>query len=361
MQKKNNYFELTTAQQRTVLEQTAIKQGLPKQAIEKDLWVTAILQIIFHMPIAATFVFKGGTSLSKVWGLINRFSEDIDLGIDRSIFNYNGDLSKNQVGKLRKKSSLYVRDNLCPQIVNAVKQTPLKDSCQIEVEQDGKGENPYTDPRSIFVNYDSVFKDQIVYIQPKVKIEASARTIIEPYKKATLSSIVEATFPTISTTIAEPLINTAIPEKTFLEKAFLLHELFSVRKNVEAQRKSRHMYDLYMMMKQGIERNALRNGNLWDSIRRSRCMLTPMRSVNYEADIRKNIQLIPPKESLINWKKDYEEMASAMIYGEKPIFEELLESMNWLELLFKKDFNNPYFFQNGSANKGTINDKLVDM
>ena len=88
-----------------ILEQTAIKQGLPKQAIEKDLWVTALLQIIFNMPCADSFVFKGGTSLSKVWGLINRFSEDIDLGIDRSIFNYDGDISKNQLSKLRKKSS----------------------------------------------------------------------------------------------------------------------------------------------------------------------------------------------------------------------------------------------------------------
>ena len=61
---KNNYFELTTAQQRTILEQTAIKQGLPKQAIEKDLWVTALLQIIFNMPCADSFVFKGGLSPS---------------------------------------------------------------------------------------------------------------------------------------------------------------------------------------------------------------------------------------------------------------------------------------------------------
>lgn len=79
---KNNYFELTTAQQRTILEQTAIKQGLPKQAIEKDLWVTAILQILFSLPCADSLVFKGGTSLSKVWKLISRFSEDIDLAIE---------------------------------------------------------------------------------------------------------------------------------------------------------------------------------------------------------------------------------------------------------------------------------------
>jgi hypothetical protein len=61
-----------------------------------------------------------------------------------------------------------------------------------------------------------------------------------------------------------------------------------------------------------------------------------MQGVDYDVDIKKTIQLIPPSESLANWKKDYEDMSSAMIYGEKPAFAELLESMNWLELLFKK-------------------------
>ena len=67
---KNDYFTLTTAQQRTILEQTAIKKALPKQAIEKDLWVTTFLQIVFSLPCADNLVFKGGTSLSKVWGLL---------------------------------------------------------------------------------------------------------------------------------------------------------------------------------------------------------------------------------------------------------------------------------------------------
>ena len=148
--------------------------------------------------------------------------------------------------------------------------------------------------------------------------------------------MVEQAFPTIRTTIATPIVKTAIAEKTFLEKAFLLHELFSVRDKIEAQRKSRHMYDLRMMMNKGIDKKALPNNELWEAIRHSRSMLTNMQGVDYMADIRKNIQLIPPKESLANWKKDYEEMSSAMIYGEKPAFVELLESMNWLELQFRK-------------------------
>ena len=72
---KNNYFTLSLAQQRMVLEQTATKLLLPVQAVEKDLWVSAILQILFSLPCAEGLVFKGGTSLSKVWKLIpiNRY------------------------------------------------------------------------------------------------------------------------------------------------------------------------------------------------------------------------------------------------------------------------------------------------
>ena len=334
--KKNNYFTLTTAQQRTILEQTAIKKALPKQAIEKDLWVTTILQIVFSLPCADSLVFKGGTSLSKVWGLINRFSEDIDLAIDRSLFELEGDLTKKQVKKLRKASSVFVRDELYDQLVNAISGTPLNEICQIEAQPDGEGDGTYPEPRSIFIHYQSVFNDQLSYIPPIVKIEAGARSLLEPYHESQINSMVEETLPTISTTLVDVMIKTAIAEKTFLEKAFLLHELFSVNKHVDAKRRSRHIYDLHMMMKKGIVDKAIVNNELWQTILHHRSTLSSMQGVDSDADIKKTIQLIPPSESLANWKKDYEEMSSTMIYGEKPAFEELLESMNRLEMLFKK-------------------------
>ena len=77
----NNFFTLSKSEQRQIIEQTALRINLPVQAIEKDIWVTTILQIVFSLPVAEHLIFKGGTSLSKAWGLINRFSEDIDLAI----------------------------------------------------------------------------------------------------------------------------------------------------------------------------------------------------------------------------------------------------------------------------------------
>lgn len=90
----SKFFELSTAQQRTIITQTSTRLGLPAQAIEKDLWVSTILQIVFTLPFADQLVFKGGTSLSKSFGLIQRFSEDIDLVVARSLFGLEGDLTK---------------------------------------------------------------------------------------------------------------------------------------------------------------------------------------------------------------------------------------------------------------------------
>lgn len=335
---KNNYFELTSAQQRIILEQAAIKQGLPQQAIEKDLWVTAILQVLFSLPCADSLVFKGGTSLSKVWKLISRFSEDIDLAIDRAVFELEGDLTKKQVKKLRKASSLFVRDTLYQQLVEAVNQTSLKDLCQIEPEPDGEGDATYPEPRSIFIRYKSVFDDKLDYIPPVVKVEAGARSLLEPYAETTITSMVEETLPTISTTITDVMVKTAIAEKTFLEKAFLLHELFSVNSKVEARRRSRHIYDLHMMLLQGIAEKAIPNNELWQTIHHHRSTLTSMQGVDYTLDIRKHIQLVPPMECRDDWKRDYEIMTGAMIYGESPVFEVLMDSLKKIEEMFKESY-----------------------
>ena len=83
---------------------------LPTDAIEKDWWVVQTLRLIFEMDCADSLVFKGGTSLSKAWGLINRFSEDIDLALDRKFLGFEGDLSNQQIKKLRKASFAYITD-----------------------------------------------------------------------------------------------------------------------------------------------------------------------------------------------------------------------------------------------------------
>lgn len=104
------YFDLDDNGKRLFIEQTAIHVGLPKTVVEKDLWVTLMLQVVFQLPFADKLVFKGGSSLSKVWGLINRMSEDIDLAYGDNFGTFNGDSPTiKQIKKLRKASSVFVR------------------------------------------------------------------------------------------------------------------------------------------------------------------------------------------------------------------------------------------------------------
>ena len=316
-----------------VLTQAANKTGLPVQAIEKDLWVTVILQLVFTLPIAKHLIFKGGTSLSKVWKVICRFSEDIDLAIDPSIWGFEGNLTKKQIKRLRKVSSIFVRDELCHSLQEAIIVADMEKWLQVEAEPDGKGDGTYPEPRVIHIYYKSLFDEDLPYLHSEVKLEVSARSLLEPTAGAAITSILEDVLP-VSTTIKQVMIPTALAEKTFLEKAFLLHELFSSQSPREANRKSRHLYDLAQMMNTNIATRAINNNELWNTIHHHRELFTSMSGVDYSPDIRKRISLLPPDNVIDDWRNDYKDMQSSMIYGEKPSFEELIRKMAELENTF---------------------------
>lgn len=329
----NNYFQLSKVQRQIVLTQAANKTGLPVQAIEKDLWVTVILQLVFTLPIAKHLIFKGGTSLSKVWKVICRFSEDIDLAIDPSIGGFEGNLTKKQIKQLRKVSSIFVRDELCHSLQEAIIVADMEKWLQVEAEPDGKGDGTYPEPRIIHIYYKSLFDEDLPYLHSEVKLEVSARSLLEPTAGAAITSILEDVLP-VSTTIKQVMIPTALAEKTFLEKAFLLHELFSSQSPREVNRKSRHLYDLAQMMNTNIATRAINNNELWNTIHHHRELFTSMSGVDYSPDIRKRISLLPPDNVIDDWRNDYKDMQSSMIYGEKPSFEELIRKMAELENTF---------------------------
>ena len=329
----NNYFQLSKEQQQMVLTQAANKTGLPVQAVEKDLWVTVVLQMVFALPVANHLVFKGGTSLSKVWKVIRRFSEDIDLAIDPSIWGFEGDLTKKQIKRLRKASSIFVRDELCLSLKGVVSETGMEKWLQVEADPDGEGDGTYPEPRMIHVRYKSLFNENLPYLHSEVKLEVGARSLLEPTAKAAVTSVIEDVLP-ISTTIKQVMIPSALAEKTFLEKAFLLHELFSAQSSREANRKSRHLYDLAQIMNTDIASRAIADDNLWNTIHHHRELFTSMSGVDYTPDIRKRIRLLPPDDVIDDWRSDYKDMQSSMIYGEKPTFTELMKKMRELENLF---------------------------
>lgn len=330
-----NFLKLSDIQRRTVYEQIALRIGISDpRAIEKDMWVSSLLQIVFNLPYADKFVFKGGSSLSKIWKLIHRFSEDIDLAIDRSLFGLEGDLKKKQLKKLRKESSLFVKDRLAIDIAKLLNQCNLDGYCDVIPEPNGEGDGTYPEPRKIHIAYNSVFDTGDGYLRPEVLLEVGARSLFEPTSQATVKSMISENSE-IKTSIADTMITCAVPQKTFLEKAFLLHELFTTEMGLKANRKSRHLYDLEHMMAHEEILSAVNNAELWEAIRHHREIFTSIRGVDYTPDVRRRIVLIPPKEFETEWRKDYDAMQKSMIYGDEMSYDELISRIGQLQELFR--------------------------
>lgn len=298
--------------------------------------VTAILQTVFTLPVAKQLVFKGGTSLSKGWKLIERFSEDIDIAVDPIILGVpEGDLTKKQIKKLRKTSSLFVLEQLTPMICEEVQREGLHSFITVDAQPNGEGDNTYPEPRQIYLHYKSVFDKALTYLRPDVVLEVSARSLIEPTEPIQIKSILGEHLPVLPLT--DSVIHTAIPAKTFLEKVFLLHELFSVPGHgMIAEHKSRHLYDLYVMMNKDFAKKAVIDDILWESIRHHREIYTSVRDIDYTPDVRKRLRLIPREDILDTWRADYDAMKESMIYGNKPSFDELLEGMSELQREFRE-------------------------
>ena len=327
----NKFLTLTKEQRAAVFERVGASVGLPMQAVEKDFWVTVILQAVFSLPVAQHLIFKGGTSLSKAWGLISRFSEDIDLAVNPiALGAAEGDLTKKQIKKLRKASSLFVSEQLTPMLCAKINEMGMSAFLNIEAQPNGEGDNTYPEPRQIYIRYQSVFEKPLTYLRPDVVLEVSARSLIEPAMPTHVSCILADYIPIQSA--CDAVVHTAIPAKTMVEKMFLLHELFSVPEHgTRAERKSRHLYDLYQMMQQDFAQEAITNDALWESIRHHREVFTSVQGVDYSGDVRQRICLLPREDIVAIWQSDYETMRSSMIHGSAPTWDELIEQITILQ------------------------------
>jgi predicted nucleotidyltransferase component of viral defense system len=325
----NKPILLSDEARKIAINNVFLQTGIFPQIIEKDLWVTTVLQLIFSFPFADKLVFKGGTSLSKVWNVIQRFSEDIDITVDRKLFDLQGDLTVKQIKKLRKQSSLFVKETFCSELQKALEKYDLQHIFTVEPQPDGEGDKTYPEPRKIFIRYKSLF-DDIPYLNSEIVLEIGARALFEPTAKREITSMISETL-NMETNIENSPINTAVPEKTFIEKAFLLHEIFTSNGRMLANRKSRHLYDLEKMMDNNFATTAISDNELWDTIRHHREKFTHINGVDYSQDIRPNISPVPPEQVLDDWQQDYETMQNTMIYGNSLTFNELINRIKQLE------------------------------
>lgn len=344
---KINFYSVDKAEKAAIFNAIATEKGMTPFAVEKDWWVSRTLQIIFQMPIAKHLVFKGGTSLSKAWKLINRFSEDIDLAIDKEFFEgFKGGISKTQITKLRKVAGAYTTGTFFEELQNEFKEKGYPELYFKVIDSEDSDQ----DPRIIEIYYPNVISSNSEYILPRVQIEISCRSLREPFTVQAFGSLVDEFYE--GEDFVEPLfeVPTVNPERTFLEKIFLLHEEFHRPANKRrVNRLSRHLYDVYYLTKAGTTEKAINNKELYETIVAHRYKFSRVGDVDYNNHNPKSLNPIPPEEVIADWESDYVKMKEDMIYEEhKPTFKELinnlkslmtqLQSVNWE---FELDFSSP--------------------
>ena len=336
------FIDLSKEDRTDILDRVSTELNIrQREAIEKDWWVTTVLRAIFSLPYAKHLSFKGGTSLSKCWHLNDRFSEDIDIAIDREYLGFSGTLSKTQISdKLRRTTCTFVRKTMQHDLAEQLcKNGITKDKFQVNVDITPIST---TDPETININYDSVLTFSIdgeygLYVLPKVKVEVSGRSMNEPVSEVYLDSMIDRVYP--KAPFAEPKFNVraVLPERTFLEKVFLLHEEFAKPKElIRVERMSRHMYDIGQMLKTPIAERATSDAKLYRQVIEHRHTFIGLRGFDYATLYPTTLNIIPPYSVIDQWKADYENMRLHMIYGESVSFEELVNNLKDLNDRIRK-------------------------
>jgi len=324
------YSELTIEQQLAILNQVNLISDQDEQNIEKDWWVTQVLRVLFSLPYAEHMSFKGGTSLSKAWKLINRFSEDIDISISREYLGYAGELSRTQVSdKLRRATCSFVRDTLQNDVREGLLMMGISaDRFTVRVNITSV---TTVDPEVIYVDYLSGLPYS-EYISHSVKIEVSGRSMSEPVKPVALQSLIDQYLPQSKVAMPNFEANVVAPERTFLEKIMLLHEEFvKPMADVRTERMSRHLYDIERMMRTDIMNIALRNELLYRSVVEHRRKFIGLKGFDYGTLYPKTLSLEIPTTIRDLWREDYIKMQKTMIYGDSLPFEELMARIGWLQ------------------------------
>ena len=303
--------------------ETATIRGMTPAIVEKDFWVSWILGKLYQDEVLGRqLMFKGGTSLSKVYALIERFSEDIDLILDWREVTADDPLATRSRTKqnalnqdIDEKAQAYIADSLL-----ALVQAVMGDACACEID--------LHDPHVINIRYPGAFDDQ--YLRPEVRLEIGPLASWLPYETRKISCYAAQVFPSVfDTTQYDVRVTTA--ERTFWEKATILHhEAFRPETSPLPSRYSRHYYDLAKMANSDVKQRALADFGLLAEVVEFKQRFYPRGWARYDLAIPGALKLVPEKHILKVIRKDYLNMRN-MIFGEVPEFEDMMQTLQRLE------------------------------
>ncbi len=336
------FLQLPAERRRLAFQQVDAAMGLQAASVEKDLWVCWTLRELFHLPgIGEHLTFKGGTSLSKAWKLIERFSEDIDLVVDKEALGFGGDAAPDAApSNKQRKARLEKLMDTCREWVQGALQPALSAHLQnalagaewrLEVDPD------VADGQCLLFHYPSVFPpDAAGYVRPVVKIELGARSDDWPHDSSSIQPYVIEHFPTLDPEAAFS-IRVLAAERTFWEKACLLHEeTFRPPDKPRKLRMARHYYDLWCLLRAGVGDRAMADRPLFERVAEHRELFFRYTWVNYSTHKPGTFRLVPPAEQVKEWKADYQAMLGPMFFGAVPTFDEMMAAASNFEETFNE-------------------------
>jgi hypothetical protein len=326
------FLDQPAALQARILTEAAARLNLPPRIVEKDFWVCWTLRELFALSEwAAHLTFKGGTSLSKGWGLIDRFSEDIDVVIDRAFLGFAGErFSNNQLGKLKRVCAARIAGDLLPALSRRVADRLGEAGWELTVAE--AMQDP--DLQTLLFRYPTLFAEQTGYVTPVVRIELGARSDTDPAERPDIQPLLGQVLPNVLTA-ATFSVRAVAPRRTFWEKAMLVHEeTWRPPGRPRKARMSRHYYDLWCLITRAVAAAALRDEGLFERVATHRRHFFRYTWLDYGTLAKGRLRMLPLPEQEAEWRQDYAAMRGEMFLREPPPFDEILRVVGEFERTF---------------------------
>ena len=301
--------------------------------LEKDIWVVATLRALFDAPFGKDLTFKGGTSLSKAYRAIRRFSEDVDITFDIRAFapDLVADAGNEALPPTRSQERRWTRAIRVR--LNEWVLDEAAPSVQMQLQRDGFEPKISADAERLRIVYEPLF-DDYAFVRPEVTVEFGARSTGEPRIRRPVECDAAPFLPGLLFPQSRPSVMLA--ERTFWEKATAIH-VYCRQERKRGERLSRHWHDLARLDDAGIAASALANRALAHSVARHKAMFFPEKDaagnrIDYEGAVAGGLQLVPAGPALNVLAEDYGRMlADGMLLDADEPFERLLEQCSGIE------------------------------
>jgi len=338
----DHFLRLPREERHLYFVQTAERLRLSPPIVEKDFWVCWTLQALFALPgLGESLIFKGGTSLSKVYRLIERFSEDIDVSIDRASLGFGGDQDpaaaastkerERRIDRLKAACQRTVVENVQPALATVIAASCAEaGDCSLLLDEDDP------DHQTLLFAYPARGPAPArAYIRPVVRLELGARSDHWPSEQAPMAPYVAQAFPAAFRAPAV-VVKVLAVTRTFWEKATLLHaEHHRPPAKAILPRLSRHYYDLARLIVAGVGEQAAGDLELLQCVVAHKTVFFQSGWARYAEAKRGSLRLVPPSERVPSLAVDYNSMRE-MFFGERLAFAEVLRVLGEWEAHFNR-------------------------